>query len=105
MLEKLQKGICVSATATGSTTTTATIAGVAGVVQYITDISASSDLAGAVATVKQGSTTVWEGILGANSSYSFRFESPIASAAGASISITVNGTSLSKANIAGIQLN
>lgn len=98
------KGAPVAATNSGSTVATATIAGVAGSINYITDIDCSSDLAGAIMTAKQGTTVVWEKILGANTSGAYRFESPIPSAAGASISVTINGTSLCKANIAGYQL-
>ena len=90
-----------SKTASGTTSATATESASSGQIHYITDISASSDKAGAVVTVKQGTTTIWEAIIDANSSYEHSFVTPLAGASGASVSITVDGTSVCKANIAG----
>jgi len=91
-------------TASGTTSATATQSASSGVIHYITDISASSDKSGAVVTVKQGTTTIWEAIIDANTTYHHSFRTPLAGAKGASVSITVDGTSACKANIAGFSI-
>ena len=93
-----------SVTATGTTSATATKTASAGTTYYITDISASSDKAGAIVTVKQGTTVIWEAILDANTSYEHTFTTPLAGASGALVSITVDGTSVCKSNICGFSL-
>ena len=102
------KGAPVTAFATHATSAVATITGVTGAVNYITDIAGSSDKAGSLLTVKQGTTVIWEVQLAAtaagNLTFCQSFVSPLASASGASVSVTVDGTSLCKANIAGYQL-
>lgn len=91
-----------SVTATGTTSATATQAASSGHSHYITDISASSDTAGSIITVKQGTTTIWEAIIDANTTYHHSFVTPLKGAEGALVSITVSGgTSVVKANIAG----
>ena len=89
-------------TATGTTSATATKAATSGVVYYITDISASSDKAGAVISVKDGTTKIWEAIT--NTSYNHSFATPLAGTKGALVSITIDGTAACKANIAGISI-
>lgn len=102
------KGTPVSATATSSTSAVATVAGVTGSTNYVTDISGSSDKAGALLLVKQGSTTIWQVQLATTAAgmnaFHHSFTSPLPSAVGASISVTVDGTSACYANIAGYQL-
>lgn len=102
------KGAPVSATATNATSAVATVSGVTGAINYITDISGSSDKAGALLLVKQGTTVVWQVQLATTAAgmnaFEHTFASPIPSAAGASISVTVDGTSVCYANIAGYQL-
>lgn len=99
------KGTPFSAAATGSTSTVATFAApTTASLLYVTDIAGSSDLAGAVLTVKQGTTTIWEVQIGNTIPFDEQFASPLPSVAGASVSVTVTGTSLSKANIAGYYL-
>lgn len=88
-------------TATGTTTAVATMSAIPGRTYYITDISASSDLAGAVAVVRRGTTIIWEAIIAANTSYNHSFVMPIVGATGESVSITVGGTASCRANIAG----
>ena len=77
-------------------------------VNYITDIAGSSDKAGALLTVKQGSTTIWEVQLASTAAginaFSHSFSEPLSSAVGATVSVTVDGTSVCKANIAGFSL-
>lgn len=102
------KGAPVSATATNATSAVATIAGVTGAVNYVTDVSGSSDKAGALLLVKQGTTTIWQVQLATTAagmnSFHHQFASPLSSASGASVSVTVDGTAACYANIAGYQL-
>jgi len=108
MLNKAQHGDAFFVTATHATAATATNAAVSGKTHYITDISASSDKAGALLVVKQGTTTVWQVQLAAtaagNLAYSHTFSTPIKGASGALVSITVDGTSVCNSNIAGFTL-
>lgn len=108
MLNKLQHATPVSATATHATAAVASIAGVAGRVYYITDIAASSDKAGAIVLVKQGTTVLWQlqvatTAAGINA-IAQSFQSPLPSDAGAAVSVEIDGTSACKANIAGFFL-
>lgn len=103
MLNKLQHGEVFSVTASGTTSAVATKAAVVGKTYYITDISGSSDKSGALILVKQGITTIWQNIIDADS-YHHTFAAPLKAASGALVSVTVDGTSASKANIAGIIL-
>lgn len=103
-LNKLQHGTCISATAAGTTSTVATIAGITGSTMYVTDIAGSTDLAGGLITVKQGSTTIWQVQVPANGSFQQQFQAPLVGAVGASVSLTVTGTSASNANITAVYL-
>lgn len=96
------KGTPVRATDTNATAPTATIAAVAGQTIYITEASASSDKNGAIMLVKDGSTTIWQLQIGA-SVFSQRFSPPLACTLGASATVTVDSTSVGKANINGVQ--
>jgi hypothetical protein len=102
------KGTPVNATATNGTSAVATITGIPGSTMYITDIAGSSDKAGSLLLVKQGTTTIWQVQLATTAAginaFSERFTSPLAAVAGADISVTVDGTTLCKANIAGYYL-
>lgn len=103
------KGAPFSATNTGSTSATATFsAPSATALLYITDIAASTDKAGAVLLVQQGSTTIWQIQLattaaGLNAFWE-TFASPLPCPAGASATVTVTGTSACEANVAGYYL-
>lgn len=99
-LNLIQHAARTNATGTGSTSATATVTGTAGHVIYITDIAASSDKSGAILLVKDGSTTIWQQIIGATA-YWQKFESPLAISSGADAVVSVDGTSACKANIAG----
>lgn len=100
---KSQHGTPFSVTTSGTTSAVASQAGVTGSINYVTDIAASSDKAGAILTVKQGTTTIWEVQIGATA-FQEKLETPLISAIGALVSVTVDGTSLCKANIAGFTL-
>jgi len=105
MYSKLNRGEPFADTTTHATAAVATVAGVAGYTHYITDISGSTDKAGAILTVKQGTTTIWEVQLAAtaagNLAYSHSFNSPLVATKAELVSVTIDGTSVCKANIAG----
>ncbi len=101
---KNQFGTPITATATGSTSAVATATGVALRTIYITDISASSDKAGSIILVKDGSTVIWQDIVGAGS-YKMNFITPLRVTMAADASVTIDGTSASKANLSGFVLN
>lgn len=100
MHNRLNYGSPFSVTASHATAAVASKTGVAGSTHYITDISASSDKAGAILLVKQGTTVIWQMQIGA-SFHSHQFLSPLVAAAGAFVSVEIDGTSACKANIAG----
>ncbi len=104
MTNKILQGTPFSATATHATAAVASVSGVASTVHYITDISASSDKAGAIILVKQGTTVIWQSIIAANATTNHAFVSPLKGATGALVSVEVDGTSVCKANIAGFTL-
>lgn len=101
-------GTGFSETATHATAAVASHTGVAGKTYYITDISASSDKAGALVLVKQGTTVIWRSQVAAtaagNLSYSHTFSTPLSGASGALASCEIDGTSVCHANIAGYEL-
>lgn len=99
-LNLVQHAQRANATGTGSTAASATISGTAGHVTYITDIAASSDKAGAILLVKDGSTTIWQQVIGATA-YWQKFESPLITSSGADAVVSIDGTSACNANIAG----
>lgn len=100
-----ERGTPFSVTATGSTSAVASKAGVVGATQYITDIAGSSDKAGALLLVKQGTTTIWQVQLATTAAginaFQQTFSQPLSSAVGALVSVTVDGTAVCDANIAG----
>lgn len=103
-----QNGSRFSATATNATSAVATQAAASGVTHYITDISGSTDKAGALLLVKQGTTVIWQVQLAStaagNNSFTHSFATPISGANGASVSVTVDGTSACYSNISGFSL-
>ena len=101
-------GTPFSETATHATAAVASHAAVAGRTFYITDISASSDKAGALLLVKQGTTVVWRTQVATTAAginaYNHTFSTPIRGATGALVSVEIDGTSVCHANIAGYEL-
>ncbi len=95
-------------TASNGTSAVATQSGITGSTMYITDIAGSSDKAGSLLTVKQGTTVIWEVQLATTAAginaFDEQFESPLPGVSGGAVSVTVDGTSLCKANIAGYYL-
>ena len=96
------------ATATNATSAVATATGIAGSTYYITDIAASSDKAGAIILVKDGTTTIWQiqvaTTAAGNNSFQQSFQTPLKVTLSADCSITIDGTSACKSNIAGYYL-
>lgn len=104
----IDNGTAFSETATHATAAVASHAAVAGKTYYITDISASSDKAGALVLVKQGTTVIWRSQVLATaagfSAYNHQFKTPLRGAAGALVSVEIDGTAVCHANIAGFEL-
>lgn len=101
-------GTPFSETATHATSAVASHTGATGRTYYITDISGSSDKAGALLLVKQGTTVIWQVQLAAtaagNLAFTHQFSTPLKGVSGALVSVTVDGTSVCNANIAGYEL-
>ena len=91
-----------------ATSAVASKTGVAGTKYYITDIAGSSDKAGALLTVKDGTTVIWELQLQTSAAgfpaFQQSFQEPLGATVGALVSVTVDGTSLCKANLCGFSL-
>lgn len=108
MLNKAQHGDAFFVTHTHATAASASKAGATSKTHYITDISASSDKAGSLLLVKQGTTTIWQVQLAAtaagNLAYSHSFGVPLKAASGALVSVSIDGTTVCNANIAGFTL-
>lgn len=102
---KQERGTPWSVTATGSTSAVATKAAVTGGTHYITDIAGSSDKAGSLLLVKQGTTIIWQVQLATSAAginaFQQSFVVPLAAVQGALVSVTVDGTTVCDANIAG----
>lgn len=104
----IDRGLSFSETATHATAAVASHAAVAGKQYFITDIAASTDKAGALVLVKQGTTVIWRAQIATtaagNNSYSHSFRVPLRGAVGALVSVEVDGTSVCHANIAGYEV-
>ena len=96
-------------TATHATAAVATKDAITNGTHYITDISASSDKAGALLLVKQGTTVIWRSQVATtaagNNSYEHTFATPLRAVTGALVSCEIDGTSVCHANIAGFTIN
>ena len=105
---KQDRGTPFSKTATGSTSAVASQTGVANTQYYITDIAASTDKAGALLLVKDGTTVIWQlqiattaaGINAIQESFTM----PLPCTIGNLASVTVDGTAVCNANIAGFSI-
>ncbi len=104
----IDRGTPFSETATHGTAAVASHAAVAGKAFHITDIAVSTDKAGALLLVKQGTTTIWQLQIAATAAgslaYSHSFTVPLRGAVGAQVSVEIDGTSACKANIAGYEV-
>jgi len=101
-------GTLFSETTTHATEAVASHTGVSGKTYYITDVAGSSDKAGSLLLVKQGTTIVWSVQLATTAAginaFSHAFRTPIKATEGNLVSVTVDGTSVCHANIAGYEL-
>lgn len=95
-------------THTHGTAATKEIAAVTGKRHYVTDFMIASDKDGAVFTIKDGSTTIWQGVIeltaGAPGIVTHRFQQPIWGSVGAAITIAIDGTARCDVNIAGFTI-
>ncbi len=104
----IEYGTPFSATATNATSAVATQSAVTGKKLYITDIAGSSDKAGSLLLVKDGTTVIWQIQLATSAAginaFGQSFRMPLAGSVGAAVSVTVDGTSACYANINGYYL-
>lgn len=107
-MSRQNSGANFYATATHATSAVSTVAAVTGTTYYVTDIAGSSDKAGSLLLVKDGSTVIWGVQLAttAAGSNSFKqsFLSPLPITKGNSVSVTVDGTSVCYSNLSGYAL-
>lgn len=96
-------GTPFSETATNATLAVASHAAVTGKTYYVTDIAVSSDKAGSIVLVKSGTTVIWQEQVGAGH-LEYKFSMPLKAAAGALVSVEIDGTAACYANIAGYEL-
>lgn len=105
---KQERGNSFSVTATHATAAVASKAAAASTKHFITDIAVSSDKAGAICLVKQGTTTLWQMQVGTTAAgiqiYDHTFVVPLEAAVNALVSVEIDGTAACKANIAGFSL-
>jgi len=102
-MAKIDYGKPFKETATGTTSATASHAAVSGKKYHITDMATSSDLAGSICLVKDGTTTIWQQIVG-TTRYEQHFEPALEGTTGNLVSAEITGTAACKANIAGFEL-
>lgn len=100
-----ERGDPFFASTTHATGAVASKAAIAGRTHYITDISVSTDKAGALMLVKDGTTVIWRSQVAAsaagNLSYEHAFSTPLNGTQAALVSVEIDGTSVCHANIAG----
>lgn len=109
MNPKLSHGTPFSVTATNATSAVASKAGVVGTKYYITSIAGSSDKAGSLLLVKDGTTVIWQVQLATTAAGNNSFQQdfvniPLEATVGNLVSVTVDGTSACYANICGVGL-
>ncbi len=84
------------------------ITAVTGKRHYVTDFTVATDKDGAVFTIKDGSTTIWQGVIelttGGTSIVTHSFQQPIWGSVGAAITIAIDGTARCDVNIAGFTI-
>lgn len=97
----MESGTPMFATATNATSAVATLTGVAGKTLYGVVFSGSSDKAGALILVKDGSTTIWQDRVSNTAAYMIELPIPVAATIGNNLSVTVDGTAIANANIGG----
>lgn len=103
-MSALDNGARFSQTATNVTSAVATQTGQTNKRSYITDISGSSDKAGALILVKDGTTVIWQDRISSGGGYEHQFATPLVGSMGNDVSVTVDGTAICNANLSGIVL-
>lgn len=96
-------GAPVKATATHATAAVASVTGVSGTTYYVCNVSCSSDKAGSILLIKDGTTVIWQQQVGATFC-NLSFDPPLACTKGALMSAEIDGTSACKSNISGVAL-
>jgi len=94
------RGIPFKQTATHATAAVATQAAVVGYSHAITGVTVSSDKAGAIGIIKDGTTVIYQFQVGAGV-HSIVFPTPLTGTRGALVSVEIDGTSACKANMVG----
>ena len=104
-MPRIEDGIGFSVSVTHATSAVASQAAITGKKFYITSVAGSSDKAGALLLVKQGTTIIWQVQLQTTAAgfpaFQQSFPKPLEGAVSALVSVTVDGTSVCYANIAG----
>lgn len=98
-----ERGTPIKATATHGTEAVASVAGVSGTTYFLTNASASSDKAGSILLVKDGTTVIWQEQVGITFC-NLTFDPPLAATSGALVSVTIDGTAACKANLSGVSI-
>jgi len=108
MLPNQQFGTPFQGTATHATAASKEITAVTGKRHYVTDFTVATDKDGAVFTIKDGTTTIWQGVIeitaGGTSIVTHSFAQPIVGSVGAAITIAIDGTARCDVNISGFTL-
>lgn len=103
---RLLRGTTFQVTATSATSAVANKAAISGTKYFITSIAGSSDKAGSLLLVKDGSTVIWQVQLATTAAginaFSQIFQKPLEATIGNLVSVTVDGTAACYANIAGV---
>ena len=90
-------------TATHATAATFTVTGVAGKTHYLSDLAVSSDKAGAIVLVKDGTTVIFQAQVDADF-FEHVFAVPLKATAGADLVVSIDGTSACKVNATGVTI-
>lgn len=98
-----EKGTPIKATATHATAAVASVAAVVNTQYFLTNASASSDKAGSILLIKDGTTVIWQEQVGATFC-NLTFDPPIGATLGAQVSVEIDGTAACKANLAGVSI-
>ena len=103
MNSKLANGNPWNNTATHATAATFTVAAAAGKTHYCGAVQASSDKSGAILTITDGSTTLFQVQVNAGN-FQVKFDIPIPSGVGNGLVFAIDGTSACKVNAQGVTI-
>lgn len=99
-MTKIQYGVPFAVTHTHATAPTATKAAVSGKVHYITSVTVSSDKAGSIGIIKDGTTAIWQFQVGAGV-HTVNLNFPLVGSENSAVTATIDSTSAGYANISG----